>query len=254
MSDHRAMGVVVVGDELLSGKRQDQHLPHIIQVLAARGMQVAWCRYEGDDEHRLTSALHQTALARIPVLCFGGIGATPDDRTRPAAARAFDVPLLPHPQAVALIEQQFGAEAYPVRIRMAELPQGCALIPNPHNRVPGFSISGHHFFPGFPQMAWPMLDWVLDTLYPQRYEAIVERSVQVRGIAESGLCGLMEALTERHPETSLFSLPRLGPDGYIELGFRGEGAAVEAAFADLVSELDARDVTFECAGREPHNV
>jgi molybdopterin-biosynthesis enzyme MoeA-like protein len=249
MAEHPAMGIVVVGDELLSGKRRDHHLPHVIEVLAARGMQVAWCRYESDDEQRLTASFRQTRGDAVPVLCFGGIGATPDDRTRQAAARAFDAPLVAHPQAVSLIEQQFGAEAYPVRIRMALLPESCTLIPNPHNRIPGFSMSGHYFFPGFPQMAWPMLDWVLDTHYPQRYAAIVEQSVRVRGIAESGLCGLMETLAEHHPQASLFSLPRLGPDGYIELGFRGEAAAVEPAFRELVAELNARDLSFELTGR-----
>jgi molybdopterin-biosynthesis enzyme MoeA-like protein len=249
LPEHPAMGVVVVGDELLSGKRQDHHLPHVIQVLAARGMRVAWCRYEGDDEQRLVASFRQTRLEHVPVLCFGGIGATPDDRTRQAAALAFDVPLVPHPQAVELIEQQFGAEAYPVRIHMAQLPDACSLIPNPHNRIPGFSLCGHYFFPGFPQMAWPMLDWVLDTEYPQRYAAIVEYAVEVHGISESGLCGLMEALAERHPQARLFSLPRLGPEGYIELGFRGETVAVEAAFSDMVKELNARDLTFEFAAR-----
>ncbi len=250
MTDRLALGVVVVGDELLSGKRQDQHLSHVIQVLAGRGMQVAWCRYEGDDESRLAVALRETSAAHTPVLCFGGIGATPDDRTRHAAARAFEVPLVKHPQAVALIEQQFGADAYPVRIHMAELPEGCSLIPNPHNRIPGFSISDHHFFPGFPQMAWPMLEWVLENHYPQRFECIVEYSVQVRGISESALCGLMEALVARHPRARLFSLPRLGPDGYIELGFRGEAAAVEPAFGDLVKELNARGLSLEFSARK----
>jgi molybdopterin-biosynthesis enzyme MoeA-like protein len=250
MSDHLAMGIVVVGDELLSGKRQDQHLSHVIQALAARGMQVAWCRYEGDDESRLAVTFHETGAAHTPVLCFGGIGATPDDRTRQAAARAFEVPLVQHPEAAALIEQRFGSDAYPVRIRMADLPEGCSLIPNPHNQIPGFSISGHHFFPGFPQMAWPMLEWVLDSHYPQRFESIVECSLQVRGVSESALCGLMEALVGRHPRARLFSLPRLGPDGYIELGFRGEAAAVETAFGDLVKELNAREVSFDFTARK----
>jgi molybdopterin-biosynthesis enzyme MoeA-like protein len=250
MPDHLAMGVVVVGDELLSGKRQDQHLSHVIQVLAARGMQVAWCRYEGDAADRLAGSIRQTRLEPLPVLCFGGIGTTPDDRTRQAAALAFDVPLVTHPQALALIEQRFGPEAYPVRIRMAELPQGCSLIPNPHNRIPGFSLASHHFFPGFPEMAWPMLDWVLDSCYPGRCAAVVERSVQVRGISESALCGLMEALVERHPRARLFSLPRLGSDGYIELGFRGDVAPVEAAFSDLTRELIARGLAFDHAARD----
>lgn len=249
MAEIRTLGMVVIGDELLSGKRPDQHLAHVIAVLAARGMEVAWCRYEGDGRERLVETFRQTRRAGVPVLCFGGIGATPDDRTRPAAARAFEVPLLTHPQAVALIEQRFGAAAYPVRVRMAELPEGCTLIPNPDNQVPGFSLSDHHFFPGFPRMAWPMLDWVLDRYYPQRYASVVESYVKVRGVAESELCDLMETLSTRHPGTRLFSLPHLGVDTYIELGFRGTGPAVAAAFSELVEALSARRVSFEVVDR-----
>ena len=76
------------------------------------------------------------------------------------------MPLARHPEAVAEIEARFGAEAYPHRVLMAEFPAGSSIIPNPFNRIASFSIRDHHFFPGFPQMAWPMLDWVLATRYP----------------------------------------------------------------------------------------
>jgi molybdopterin-biosynthesis enzyme MoeA-like protein len=249
MAGHEKMGVVVVGDELLCGKRLDRHLSHVIEILGERGGQVAWCRYEGDDSERLSETLRQTQLDDVPVLCFGGIGATPDDQTRQAAARAFGTRLAPHPDAVVMIEEQFGAQAYPNRIRMAELPEDCLLIPNPYNRIPGFTLYDHHFFPGFPQLAWPMLDWVLETYYPCVDEKTRERFVQIRGTHESSLYELMESLSLRYSEVKLFSLPHMGPEGYIELGFRGKETVVEEAFADLITELNARNVLFEFDSR-----
>jgi molybdopterin-biosynthesis enzyme MoeA-like protein len=239
------MGVVLVGDELLSGRRQDRHLAHVIGVLGRRGMGVEWCRVVGDDDGRLTETLQQTRLDHVPVLCFGGIGSTPDDRTRAAAARAFCVSLERHVQAAALIEQQFGEQAYPHRIRMAELPRGSRLIPNPYNRIPGFSLDHHHFFPGFPEMAWPMLDWVLQTCYPACDRVSVEQAVRVRDVRESDLCDLMETLARRHRDARLFSLPHLGDDRYVELGFRGQAAAVEPAFRDLLEALGRLGMRFD---------
>ena len=240
-----AMGVVIVGDELLSGKRQDRHLPHLIRRLAGRGTQVVWCRYVGDDVENLAEALRQTQLDEVPVLCFGGIGATPDDQTRQAAALAFGTRLALHPGAKDMIEEEFGAEAYPNRIRMAELPEDCILIPNRYNNIPGFTLYDHHFLPGFPRIAWPMLEWVLATYYPVTGEKNTERSVQIRGSFESSLLELMESLDLKHKQAKLFSLPHIGADRYIELGFRGRRPFVDAAFADLVAELSARKLLFE---------
>ncbi len=251
MNDYRAMGAVIVGDEILSGKRRDRHLPHLIELLAARGLRLAWCRYEGDERAGLAAALRQTRAAGLPVLCFGGIGATPDDCTRQAAALAFERPLETHAEAPALIEQQFGEQAYPTRVRMAELPRASQLIPNPYNRIPGFTLARHHFFPGFPQMAWPMLEWVFERYYPHSYEAQSECSVQLPRAQESELCGLMEQLIERHPRARLFSLPHLGGENYIELGFRGPATATEPAFADLLAELERRQIAYRPIQPDP---
>lgn len=219
-------------------------MPHLVERLAARGLRLAWCRYEGDECATLAAALRQTRAAELPVLCFGGIGATPDDCTRQAAALAFDCPLHPHAEALALIEAQFGEQAYPTRVRMAELPRGSELIPNPYNRIPGFTLGRHHFFPGFPEMAWPMLDWVFAHHYPLSHALQAECSVCLPQAQESELCGLMEKLIERHPQARLFSLPHLGAENHVELGFRGPAAVIEPAFADLLRELERRRVVY----------
>jgi len=242
---HDKAGAVVIGDELLYGSRRDRHLEHVIGVLRPRGMRLAWCHVAGDEQATLTGILRWSGNEGVPVFCFGGIGATPDDRTRQAAAQAFGVGLERHPEAVRMIVERFGADATATRLRMADLPSGCTLIPNPVNNFPGFSLGRHHFLPGFPQLAWPMLEWVLDSFYSEGRTVSVERAVRVNGVAESELVGLMESLIDRHANARLFSLPQLGEHHCIELGFRGEEQAVNAALADLIAELGTRGIAFE---------
>lgn len=239
-------GVLVIGDEILSGKRQDRHFEHVIDTLGARGQSIVWYRVVPDDSAALYKSLCQSQQDCVPVLCFGGIGATPDDNTRQAAAQAFGCRLQVHTEALALIESRFGEAARPGRVRMAELPEGCLLIPNPYNRVAGFTLYEHHFFPGFPDMAWPMLDWVLERYYPRSESSMLhESSLRVFGVSESELLDLMERMTLEFPAARLFSLPRLGDPVSIELGFRGEQRGVDAAFARLQSELKQRRLMFE---------
>ena len=242
MSD--AFGIIVVGDEILNGRRRDRHFDGLGGMLRERGFGVAWLRILPDDPAYLTAELGRTMAEGIPVFCCGGIGATPDDHTRACAARAAGVPLHMHPGAVAEIEARFGEQAYPNRIKMAELPRGSELIPNPYNRIPGFSIARHYFMPGFPDMAHPMASWVLDTHYAAGGCAERQRSVQVRGVTESSLIDLMQALTEQFPEARLFSLPRLGAEFQIELGFRGRGD-LAAPMAALIAGLEQRGISYE---------
>ena len=232
------MGIValIIGDEILTGKRQDKHLPHIIEVLGERGRTLDVVHYLGDDRARIIDVLRDSFARREMVFSFGGIGATPDDHTRQAAAAALGVPLQRHPEAVASIEQQFGDGAYPHRVLMAEFPAGATIIPNPVNRVAAFSIRDHHFLPGFPQMAWPMLDWVLATHYPGLdVEKPVERALVVHDAGESLLLPLMNENVARFPRVRLFSLPSFVSEGKrrLELGVRGTRADVDEAFEHL---------------------
>ena len=242
------IGALVIGDEILSGKRQDKHLAHVIATLAARGLALAWARYEGDDRARLTALLRETFAHGDIVFSFGGVGATPDDHTRQAAADALGVPLERHPEAVATIEAQFAAAAYPNRVMMAEFPAGATIIPNPVNGVASFSIRDHHFFPGFPQMAWPMLDWVLATHYPSLVGApTVERAIVVYGAGESQLVPLMNENVERFKRVKLFSLPSFMREGgrRLELGVRGDPAEADTALAHLVAGVEAAGFRWE---------
>ena len=230
-----AFGLIVIGDEVLNGSRADKHLAEFKERLAARGHGLAWHWVLPDDPEPLVAHLRFSMGRAAPVFVCGGIGATPDDHTRACAAAAAGVELVRHPAARDLIEGRFGESAYPHRILMADLPAGCTLIPNPVNQIPGFSLKGHWFLPGFPEMAWPMAEWVLERHYG-RAPPLLEAAVEVLDAPESRLIPLMLALGERFPDLKLFSLPHLGDDPHVLLGFRARtelSAGMDALRASL---------------------
>jgi len=257
-----SVGAIIIGDEILSGKRADKHLPKLIELLHARGLALAWAEYVGDDAARITACLRRAFATADVVFSFGGIGATPDDRTRQCAAQALGVPLALHPQAVALIRERMRdvaaekGETYAPdhpdnihRLQMGNFPTGAHIIPNPYNKIPGFSCAGAgggavHFVPGFPVMAWPMVEWVLEQRYSAHFHSAAqkEHSVIVFGGMEAALTPLMVAVERDHPSVKVFSLPsvddaRLG--AHIELGVKGCAHAVDKAWPTLLEGLHA---------------
>ena len=150
--------LLIIGDEILSGRRQDQHFSAILQRLQTRGHSLHRALYLPDDSAVLIETFQRTLAQGAHVISCGGIGATPDDYTRAALATALNLPLTRQPEAAAIIEQRFGSDAYPHRIKMAEFPQGAAMIPNPVNQIAGASIQKHYLLPGFPSTAWPMVN------------------------------------------------------------------------------------------------
>ncbi len=284
---HPRIGLVIIGDEILSGKRQDQHLKNANALLQPRGMKVDWVRILGDEGDFLVENLRQTFLWSAKhgdiVFCFGGIGATPDDRTRQSAAQALGRPIERHPEAVKEIEAQFGEAAYPKRVLMAEYPQGAKIIPNPFNRVPGFSLffkclppknqaellnhflpenemplnpqyaqdycGSHHFMPGFPQMAKPMMEWVLDTYYRAlQRPPTVEKAIRLIDGQESEWIDFMNWFEQTHPDLRLFSLPRIDAktgQRTIELGVEGTPEAAEKGIQAIQAEAEKRNHAYE---------
>jgi len=248
-------GLIIVGDEILSGKRRDAHLPKVIELLAARGLALAWARYVGDDRTLITEALQHAFDSGDIVFSCGGIGATPDDHTRQCAAAALGRELVLHPQAKALILERMAdvarerGEPYEPerednvhRLNMGVFPAGAEIIANPYNKIPGFSVSDVHFVPGFPVMAHPMIESLLDGRYRALHGSQVqaERSVIVFGAMEATLTPLMEAIERDHAGVRVFSLPSVDHPQYgrhIELGVKGAAALVPSAYADLRAGL-----------------
>jgi molybdopterin-biosynthesis enzyme MoeA-like protein len=250
-------GLIIVGDEILSGKRKDGHLPKVIELLGARGLQLSWARYVGDDRPLITEALTHAFASGDIVFSCGGIGATPDDHTRQCAAAALRRELALHPQAEALIRERMQdvarekGEPYEPdrpdnihRLNMGVFPAGAEIIANPYNKIPGFSVGDVHFVPGFPVMAHPMIETLLDTRYRALHgtQVQVERSVIVFGAMEASLTPLMETIEREHAGVRVFSLPSVDHPQYgrhIELGVKGAAADVEPAYAQLRAGLAA---------------
>lgn len=260
-----AIGLIIIGDEILSGKRADKHFSKVVELLSARGLQLGWAEFVGDDRARITATLQRTMASGDIVFSCGGIGATPDDHTRQCAAAAMGVPLVLHPEAKAKIQeriaemaQQAGvpvdvdAPEYQGRLMMGEFPQGAGIIPNPYNKIPGFTVGNHHFVPGFPVMAWPMIEWVLDKHYAHLFHQVqqLEKSVLVYEMMEATVTPLMEAIETEFPQVRVFSLPSVGDAltrRHIELGVKGEPAQIDAAFGKLLAGLDLLGAEYQAA-------
>lgn len=252
------LGLLIIGDEILSGRREDKHFAKVRELLAVRGLQLAWVRYVGDERSRIEATLRDTFAGGDTVFSCGGIGATPDDHTRQAAAAALGVPLVLHPEAAELITERCAAMAREgrgsadmslpenrQRLRMGEFPEGARIVPNPFNRIPGFSVGSHWFMPGFPVMAWPMIEWILDTHYRHLF---FERPVAVlafiaRGLPESVVTPALEAVEQAFARVKVFCLPSAGTlarPGQLELGVKGDPESVDAAcqmLRDSIAQL-----------------
>ena len=250
------IGLIIIGDEILSGKRADKHLPKFIELLNERGLQLAWAEYVGDSPERITAVLSRAFASGDLVFSCGGIGATPDDHTRQCAANALGLKLTLQPQVKDLIlermrdvAQEQGLPYEPERednvhrLNMGMFPEGAEIIHNPYNKIPGFTCPGQggglvHFVPGFPVMAWPMMQVKLDA-YCQTWGVApkrIEMSVIVFGAMEASLTPLMESIEKEHPGVKVFSLPSVDHPQWgkhIELGVKGAESKAQVAFTAL---------------------
>lgn len=239
-------GLILIGDELLDGSRQDKHLAAVIERLQAKHHALRWVKILGDDHKMLVQTFKDTFSTDDVVFSFGGIGATPDDLTRVCVAEARQVPLEQHREATTLIESKFGEAAYPHRILMAELPKGARLIPNPVNQIPGFSIAKHHFVPGFPNMAWPMIDWVLANEYADLSDGavVLEKRWFIQGQIESDLLPMMNQILHLHEGLKLSSLPNTKKRNFIDFGLKAEKETLDKASVWLENYFLENNVDF----------
>ena len=198
----------MVGDELLSGRRKDTHIPKTIELLGQRGLQLAYAHMVKDDRARLTQLLQQVFASGDVVMWQAG---EPFEPQRPDNVQ---------------------------RLQMAMFPAGAQIIPNPFNRIAGFSVGHAHFFPGFPVMAHPMIAWVLDHFYPQwqRTRDWVEHALILPNTSEAVLTPVMESIEAHWPDVKIFSLPSVNHPvhgAHIELGVKGPTQSATAALAEL---------------------
>jgi molybdopterin-biosynthesis enzyme MoeA-like protein len=250
---------IIIGDEIIRGKREDKHFAKMLELLSARGLALAGLTYVGDNPVRLTEVLRHSLASADVVFSFGGIGITPDDRTRQCAADAAGLPLEVNADAereIRAFMTEMKREVTDELLQFGAFPQGSRAIPNPVNRIPGFSFRHHHFVPGFPQMAWPMVEWVLDTYYRDYFhrKQEAEKSVFVWGGNEGTLLPLMKRLEREYSGLLVFSLPSFGDATtpmHVELGVRGEPAQVVSAFDEMCKEISVLGFEYSADKKSP---
>lgn len=198
---------LIIGTEILNRRRTDAHFDFVTRTLSAKGYKLTGSFIIEDDPALIVQIIKFIATQPNPVLfSFGGIGSTPDDHTRHCAAIALrDGELITHPEAKKIITDTLGDKAYPHAIKMAQLPKGAGLLPNPVNKMPAFSLDERYFFmPGFPEMSHPMVKEILDRLVPVK--KVYYRHTLTANTRESALIEVMEQMPKG---VEFSSLPKL---------------------------------------------
>jgi len=240
--DRVTAAVMIIGDEILSGRTQDTNLNHIARYLGAHGVDLAEARVVGDIKEEIVEALNALRARYDYVLTTGGIGPTHDDITADCVAAAFGVELYEHPEILAMMTARWQGELTPARRRMARVPVGGDLVKNPVAGPPGFTIGNVFVMAGVPQVMRGMLE---DVGWRLKGGAVVlSRNVRVDGSGEGVIAEPLERVARAHPDLSLGSYPFFGPEGYgSNLVIRGRDAGeLEAVVVELVAALQGAGI------------
>jgi molybdenum cofactor synthesis domain-containing protein len=238
--------VLIIGDEILSGRTQDTNLNFIARYLGLLGVDLAEARIVGDIKAEIIAALDALRGRYDYVITTGGIGPTHDDITADCVAEAFGVELEESAEIVAMMRERWGAEPNPARRRMARIPAGAGLVRNPVQGPPGFQIGNVFVLAGVPQIMRGMMEDVGPRL--RTGVVVISRTVRVEGAGESAMAEPLEALARRHPGLSLGSYPFFGPEGFgSNLVIRGRDAQEVALtveeLVEALADVGARSIT-----------
>lgn len=235
--DRVTAAVLIIGDEILSGRTQDTNLRDIARYLGVIGIDLAEARTVPDVLGEIVDALNALRARYDYVITTGGIGPTHDDITADAVAAAFGVELFEHPEILEMMQRRFGAELNAARRRMARVPVGGELVKNPVQGPPGFTIGNVFTLAGVPQIMRGMLEDVGPRMRGGR--PTVSRTVRVEGSGEGAIAEPLEQVAKAHPDMSLGSYPFFTPEGYgsnLVLRSRDPEQLV-AVVAELISAL-----------------
>ena len=235
--------VMIIGDEILSGRTQDTNLNYIARYLGTLGVDLAEARVVPDVEDEIVTALNHLRAKYSYVITTGGIGPTHDDITADCVAKAFGVELYEHPDILAMMTARWGNELNAARRRMARVPVGGSLVNNPVQGPPGFQMGNVFVLAGVPVIMRGMLEDVGPRL--EGGAVTISRTLKVDGSGEGVIAAPLEAVAKAHPDLSLGSYPFFSPEGYgSQLVIRGrDPAEVEATLAELEVALAAAGVT-----------
>ena len=237
-ADRVTAAVMIIGDEILSGRTQDTNLRDIARYLGTYGVDLAEARVVPDVEDEIIGTLNQLRARYDYVITTGGIGPTHDDITADSVAKAFGVELYEHPDIIAMMAARWQGELNAARRRMARVPVGGDLVKNPVQGPPGFTIGNVFVLAGVPAIMRGMLEDVGPRL--RTGKVVVARTVRVEGAGEGIIAEPLEVLAKAHPSLSLGSYPFFGPEGYgSNLVIRGRDEdEVTATVEELVAALE----------------
>ena len=234
-SDRVTAAVLIIGDEILSGRTQDTNLAAIAKLFGQYGVDLVEARVVGDLKSHIIAALNVLRATYDYVVTTGGIGPTHDDITADCVAEAFGVPLHENPEILAMLSARWGGEVNAARRRMARIPEGGSLVKNPVQGPPGFQIGNVFVLAGVPLIMRGMLEDVGPRLRTGR--VVISRTVRVEGIGEGAIAAPLETLAKQHPDLSLGSYPFFGEGGYgSNLVVRGRDEAEVAATVDALAQ------------------
>ncbi len=241
--NRRRFFALIIGTEILNGRRDDKHFSFLRDTLSERGFHFAGSLTIEDDPKLIVDTIKMIAYIPESVLfSFGGIGSTPDDHTRVAASKALrDGKLYRHAEAEKIITGRLGERAYPYPIRMAELPKDAKLLENSVNKMPAFYLDDRFFFmPGFPEMSHPMVEWVLDNIFGGSTEK-AHRKTLLANCRESELIDVMEKLPK---DVELSSLPKLTDKSFkVSISLSSHNPdALEKAYSMFIDSLNEKNI------------
>jgi molybdenum cofactor synthesis domain-containing protein len=237
MADRVTAAVMIIGDEILSGRTQDTNLNFIAKYLGTYGVDLAEARVVPDIKDEIITALNALRTKYDYVITTGGIGPTHDDITADCVAEAFGVELYEHPEILEMMRSRWQGELNAARRRMARVPVGGSLVRNAVQGPPGFQIGNVFVLAGVPMVMRGMMDDVVPRL--RTGAVVISRTVRVEGAGEGAIAEPLANLAHAHPELSIGSYPFFGPQGYgSNLVVRGrDGEGVEKTVDELIAAL-----------------
>lgn len=233
-------GLLLIGDEILSGRTKDKNLGYIADYLTALGIDIKEARVVADDENDIIAAVNALRSRYTYVFTTGGIGPTHDDITADAIAKAFGVKIDYDPRAVAILEAHYQpGQLNEARMRMARIPEGAELIENPVSKAPGFRLGGVFVMAGVPKIMQAMMDQLASRL--SRGSAIITATVTAY-IAEGDLAQPLKEIQDRYPEVTIGSYPfeesgKFGANLVLRSRNDGKIAAAERDVQNMVAKL-----------------
>lgn len=232
--------VVTVGDELMFGERSNDNQQWLLEDLRERGHPAELALILPDSVASIAAWLRMLLREQcFPVLVSGGLGGTHDDCTREGIAAALEVPLARHRDCFQILAAKYGDQFTTGRQRMAMLPEGCDLIPNPIG-APGFTLNGVYAFPGFPNMLKPMVRLVLDSILPKSDSSVYLAREYVLPMSEGMIAYDIEGFTKEHPEVRIGLYPhaeRFPLEVTVRLRYKAHDQRLVADFENLLATI-----------------